>query len=47
MTITDTKDLKVSFWDAMIGTPSACFEAIGPRNAMLVLDTDNLLFSET
>ena len=47
VTITDTKDLKVSFWDAMIGTPSACFEAIGPRNAMLVLDTDNLLFSET
>lgn len=46
ITITDTKDLKVIFSDTHLGTPDACFEAIGLRNSILILDADNLQFSE-
>ena len=46
VTIAETADLKISFRDPYLGTSNACFGAVGLRNSMLVLDTDNLLFSE-
>lgn len=47
ITIASTKDLKITFVDTDMGTPAACFESIGIRNAILLLDVENLAFSES
>jgi hypothetical protein len=47
ITIRDTRGLKVAFSDPDLGTADATYEAVGPRNSILILDEANLLFSET